>query len=597
VTVGDTITDTAHLGGGYGTLTGTISFDVFAPGDTQCGNALTSPAGATVNGAGDYTSGDFTTTTAGIYRWIAHYSGDTNNGAVDTACNDANESSTVNVPVPAVIGIAKRVVGTPVKISPGTWDVTFEFLVKNYGAGDLSALQVTDNLILTFPTPTTFTVLSVSSAEFTVNWSSPTSPGDYNGMGNNNLLTGIDTLAVGGQGKITVIVRVVPASAGPFYNTAVASGQPPTGPRVSDDSSDGINPDNTNNCPSCVNGDNNPNNNTKPTPIPFSPHLFDPPFGVKLVNDSGLPELAWTMVWINGSNIVPINAAVSDPIPLGTIYVNGSLSCTGASSLTTTTSCAYETPSIMYPRGRVVWTGTLGPDLGATDAATANNELYIIFRVTVNPGVDSVLNTGTIDSDLNGDGDTNDSGEQHVATASNSWTNASNPSTLPGTGFAPGRLTVLSPQTVSYDALGDLWLEIPRLGVQMPIVGVPQSANGNWDVTWLGNDAGWLNGSAYPTWKGNSVITGHVTDVFGNPGPFARLNTLWWGDKIIVHASGGQYVYEVRSVQQSGPGNINAMMKHEELPWVTLVTCRGYDAASNSYLYRILVRAVLVEVK
>jgi hypothetical protein len=48
---------------------------------------------------------------------------------------------------------------------------------------------------------------------------------------------------------------------------------------------------------------------------------------------------------------------------------------------------------------------------------------------------------------------------------------------------------------------------------------------------------------------------------------------------------------------QVGPGNVNAMMKHEELPWITLVTCRGYDQASNSYLYRVLVRAVLLTVK
>jgi hypothetical protein len=30
---------------------------------------------------------------------------------------------------------------------------------------------------------------------------------------------------------------------------------------------------------------------------------------------------------------------------------------------------------------------------------------------------------------------------------------------------------------------------------------------------------------------------------------------------------------------------------------MSLVTCRGYDEASNSYRYRVLVRAVLVEVK
>jgi len=53
----------------------------------------------------------------------------------------------------------------------------------------------------------------------------------------------------------------------------------------------------------------------------------------------------------------------------------------------------------------------------------------------------------------------------------------------------------------------------------------------------------------------------------------------------------------VRSVSQVSPGSTAAMLKHEELPWVTLVTCRGYDEASNSYRYRVLVRAVLVEVK
>ena len=168
---------------------------------------------------------------------------------------------------------------------------------------------------------------------------------------------------------------------------------------------------------------------------------------------------------------------------------------------------------------------------------------------------------------------------------------------VPATGFAPNRVTLLPPQTVSYAAMGDLWLEIPKLGVQMNIVGVPQSGNGTWDVSWLGQDAGWLNGSAFPTWSGNSVLTGHVWNADNTPGPFRYLNTLWWGDKVIIHASGTQYIYEVRSVQQVSPGSTAAMMKHEDLPWVTLVTCRGYDAATNSYQYRVLVRAVLVAVK
>ena len=90
---------------------------------------------------------------------------------------------------------------------------------------------------------------------------------------------------------------------------------------------------------------------------------------------------------------------------------------------------------------------------------------------------------------------------------------------LPTTGFARGKVTSLPAQTTAYAALGDLWLEIPKLGVQMPIVGVPQ-ADGKWDVSWLGSNAGWLNGSAFPTWAGNSVLTGHVWNADNTVGPF-----------------------------------------------------------------------------
>jgi LPXTG-site transpeptidase (sortase) family protein len=169
---------------------------------------------------------------------------------------------------------------------------------------------------------------------------------------------------------------------------------------------------------------------------------------------------------------------------------------------------------------------------------------------------------------------------------------------LPKTGFAPQHVTVLSAQPAekAYAELSGLWLEIPSLKVEMPIVGVPQT-DGGWDVSWLGNQAGWLNGTAFPTWAGNSVLTGHVYDTFGKPGPFVQLHELWWGDKVIVHAWGAQYVYSVRQIIEVGPGAISSVIRHEDLPWVSLVTCSGYDEASNSYKYRWVVQAVLVEVK
>ena len=166
----------------------------------------------------------------------------------------------------------------------------------------------------------------------------------------------------------------------------------------------------------------------------------------------------------------------------------------------------------------------------------------------------------------------------------------------PETGFAPNRVTTLPLQTVSYANLGDLWLEIPHLGIKEAIVGIPME-DGTWDVSWLDNKIGWLNGSAFPTWAGNSVLTGHVYDAFGKPGPFLSIHRLWYGSPIIVHAWGGQYIYEVRAITQIAPENTAEMLKHQELPWLTLVTCRGYDESSDTYASRILVEAVLVEKK
>jgi LPXTG-site transpeptidase (sortase) family protein len=535
----------------------------------------------------------------GTLAWAAGQHTDT--ATVEGTFNDSVFSDTDDANYygsNGLIGISKSSSSAAVPGLVGTWDVTFAFHVENYGNSALTGLRVTDDLAGTFltgTTSTTFSVRSLTSPEFSVN--PLTGPGAYSGFGTGiDMLTGDDTLAVGGSGTILLVVRVVP-DRGSYFDTAFAYGNPPSGSPVSDESTDGTDPDSTTPCtgPCSLNGDGNPTNNTKATEITFAARLFDPPFGQKTVNAAGLPELIWTMVWINGSNIVEVNAAVSDEIPLGTTYVAGSVVCSPASGLTITDTCLFEAASLTYPRGRILWTGQIGPDLGATDATSAANELVITFRVTVSAGINSVQNEAVIDSDLNGNGLTTDPGEQRVAVADAFWP-TSTPTLLPSTGFAPNRVTSLPAQTTSYEALGDLWLEIPRLGVKMPIVGVPQGS-GSWDVSWLGSNAGWLNGTAFPTHAGNSVLTGHVFDAFGTAGPFVHLNWLWYGDKVIVHAWGADYTYEVRQVKQMSPGAVSSVLKHEVLPWVTLVTCRGYDEASDTYLYRVVVRAVLVDEK
>jgi LPXTG-site transpeptidase (sortase) family protein len=167
----------------------------------------------------------------------------------------------------------------------------------------------------------------------------------------------------------------------------------------------------------------------------------------------------------------------------------------------------------------------------------------------------------------------------------------------PATGFAPGRLTVLpeQPAAKAYLKYEGLWLEIPALGVKTGIVGVPLGPDG-WDVTWLSDQAGYLAGTAFPTWTGNSVITGHNTLPSGTAGPFADLQKLEYGDEIVVHAWGQRYIYEVRALDLVRPDH-PSIFRHEVRPWVTLITCADFDERTDTYRSRRLVRAVLMGVE
>jgi LPXTG-site transpeptidase (sortase) family protein len=176
---------------------------------------------------------------------------------------------------------------------------------------------------------------------------------------------------------------------------------------------------------------------------------------------------------------------------------------------------------------------------------------------------------------------------------------ASQPEVLPQTGFAPGVVTRLPVQGLSemYQQSNYVSLEIPSLEVEASIVGIPISEDG-WNLSWLGDQAGWLHGTAFPSWAGNSAITAHVYDANGQPGLFNNLNQLKWGDEVIVHAYGQAYVYEVRTVEKYvQPDDTSSVFKHEDYPWLTLITCKGYDEDSDSYRWRVAVRAVQVDVR
>jgi LPXTG-site transpeptidase (sortase) family protein len=113
-------------------------------------------------------------------------------------------------------------------------------------------------------------------------------------------------------------------------------------------------------------------------------------------------------------------------------------------------------------------------------------------------------------------------------------------------------------------AATDVWLEIPKLGVKMSIMGAPRTKTG-WDA---------LN----------------------KPGPFIGLIDLQYGDQVKVHAFGYVYTYEVASSSLISPSDTKSAFKHKEKSWLTLITCENYNDKTKTYGNRRLVRAVLINV-
>jgi len=168
---------------------------------------------------------------------------------------------------------------------------------------------------------------------------------------------------------------------------------------------------------------------------------------------------------------------------------------------------------------------------------------------------------------------------------------------MPETGFSPDvhiDVSEAQPETAYYE-YGDMQLVIPDLDMELPIVGVPLTARG-WDVSWLGDQAGYLYGTAFPTWAGNTAITAHVWDRDNNPGPFVDLHTLQHGDQVEVHTWGQVYTYEVRQVMQVRPDDLRAL-PHDDYDVLTLITCQGFDESSGEYGWRLAVRAVLIDIE
>jgi len=260
------------------------------------------------------------------------------------------------------IGAAKAVTGV-VNNGDGTYTLSYSYVVENLGDVALSGVQVTDDLATTFAGATSFSVVSVSSADFAVN-------AGYDGSTDTDLLAGTDVLAVGGSGSLALVVTVTPGTdLGPYDNLAIAAGTSPGGQTVTDTSDDGVDPD--------PDGDGNadePGEND-PTPITF---LEAPAIGVakrvtSVVNNlDGTYTVSYALVVENLGDIVLSGVQVTDD--LATTFAGAtSFSVVSVSSADFAVNGGYD--------------GSTDTDLIAgTDSLAVGASGSLALVVTVTPG-------------------------------------------------------------------------------------------------------------------------------------------------------------------------------------------------------------------
>ncbi len=164
---------------------------------------------------------------------------------------------------------------------------------------------------------------------------------------------------------------------------------------------------------------------------------------------------------------------------------------------------------------------------------------------------------------------------------------------LPQTGFAAGQVTSLGEAELDYSKT-EMLLSIPAIHIETAIVGAPY-VDGEWDLRWIGSQVAYLQGTAFPTSVGNTVLTGHVYDASGLPGVFVDLKTLQYGDMVDLAAWGYTYHYQVINADYAAANDMS-VLDDDVYDVLTLITCAGFDEVSGNYAYRFVVKAVLVGV-
>lgn len=124
--------------------------------------------------------------------------------------------------------------------------------------------------------------------------------------------------------------------------------------------------------------------------------------GQKALMSTDGTNFVWSVTWINHRNPFPVRVQVTDPIPQGVTLVAGSLNC-NAQGASQTLRCEYDAAA-----NEIVWEGILESDQGATNAATAANEVTLSFAFQAQSSIQTLTNQSLALVDTDNDNDFSD---------------------------------------------------------------------------------------------------------------------------------------------------------------------------------------------
>ncbi|MEO1574221.1 MAG: hypothetical protein AAFU65_04595, partial [Pseudomonadota bacterium] len=291
------------------------------------------------------------------------------------------------------LGAAKAVTAGPTNNGDGTFTVSYDVTIANTGDVALSVLQILEDLDETFPGAAAIAIDSVTSVDFTPN-------PNFDGINDTNLLAGADIIAPGTSSTASLTVTVTPdGSLGPFNNTVTASGQTPNGTPVSDDSTEGTDPD--------PEGDG-PGDNSVPTTVTFvempvlgtALNLVNPP----VPNGDGTFTVTYEVIVENTGDV-----------PLDNLQVTDSLAATFG------TTDGFTVDSVVSPDLTVNpnYDGDANTNLlSGTDRLPPGGSGDIIITVIVTPGTETgpLNNQATASGTTPGGTDVNDPSQNGTAT-------------------------------------------------------------------------------------------------------------------------------------------------------------------------------------